>query len=118
MFIVLAIANMGVEVDDLQTNIDEILESVRKNGIETKEFEKLINIKENQLVNGLGSIFNVSFNLAQGHVFFGSADYINQELDLYRKVKPEDIKRVANTYLNPNSRVVLTYLPKSAQTTE
>jgi len=118
MFIILAIANMGVEVEDLQSNIDEILGSVRKNGIEAKEFEKLINIKENQLVNGLGSIFNVSLNLAQGHVFFGSAEYINTELDLYRKVKPEDIKRVANTYLDPNSRVVLTYLPKSAQTTE
>jgi predicted Zn-dependent peptidase len=30
-------------------------------------------------------------------------------------VTKEDIKRVANEYLNPNQRVVLYYLPKSQE---
>jgi zinc protease len=118
MFLILAIANMGVDSEDLNKAIDEVLATVKRNGIDENEFQKLINIKENQLVNSLGSVANISQQLAQGHVFYGGTDYINSQLDLYRKVKPEDIKRVAEKYLNPNSRVVLTYLPKSAQQTE
>ena len=118
MFLILAIANMGVDINELNTAIDEVLESVKANGLDQKEFDKLINIKENQLVNELGSVANISLTLAQGHVFYGGADAINSKLDLYRKVTPADIQRVAKKYLDPNSRVVLTYLPKSAQTTE
>jgi len=118
MFLILAIANMGVDVNDLNTAIDEVLESVKTNGIDQKEFEKLINIKENSLVNELGSVANISLTLAQGHVFYGGANSINSKLEMYRKVTIDDIQRVAKTYLNPNSRVVLTYLPKSAQTTQ
>ncbi len=118
MFLILAIANMGVEIEDLNSAIDGVLEGVKANGIESREFEKLINIKENQLINGLGSVAGISQRLAQGHVFYGGADHINRQLDEYRKVKPEDIKRVANKYLNADSRVVLKYLPKSEQTTE
>lgn len=118
MFLILAIANMGVEIEDLNSAIDEVLATVKQNGIDEKEFQKLINIKENQLVNGLGSVATISQRLAQSHVFYGGADYINTQLELFRKVKPEDIKNVAQKYLDSKSRVVLTYLPKSAQQTE
>lgn len=118
MFIILAIANMGVDIDALNEAIDEILVQVQENGIDEKEFEKLLNIKESQLVNNLGSVANISLDLAQAHVFNGGAEYINEQLEKFRKVKPEDIQRVAKEYLKMDSRVVLKYLPKSAQITE
>ncbi|MBW3470139.1 M16 family metallopeptidase [Arthrospiribacter ruber] len=118
MFIILAIANMGIEVEDLHTAVDEILAEVKENGISDNDFTKLLNIKETQYVNSLGSVANIAMELAQAHVFYGEADYINKKLEKYRAVKPEDIKRVANQYLTKDSRVVLNYLPKSAQTTE
>jgi predicted Zn-dependent peptidase len=118
MFIILAIANMGVDIDELNEAIDEILVQVQENGIDEEEFEKLLNIKESQLVNNLGSVANISLDLAQAHVFNGGADYINEQLEKFRKVKPEDIQRVAKEYLKLDSRVVLKYLPKSAQVTE
>jgi predicted Zn-dependent peptidase len=118
MFIILAIANMGVDIDELNEAIDEILVEVQQNGIDANEFEKLLNIKETQLVNNLGSVANISLDLAQAHVFNGGTDYINLQLEQFRKVKPEDIQRVAKEYLKKDSRVVLKYLPKSAQTTE
>jgi zinc protease len=118
MFIILAIANMGVDIDELNAAIDEVLIQVQKDGIDQKEFEKLLNIKETQLVNNLGSVANISLDLAQAHVFHGNADFINQQLEKYSNVKPEDIQRVANEYLKMDSRVVLKYLPKSSQSTE
>ena len=118
MFIILAIANLGVDIDELNVAIDEVLAQVQEKGIDKSEFEKLLNIKETQLVNNLGSVANISIDLAQAHVFHGSADYINQQLEKYSNVKPEDIQRVAKEYLNKDSRVVLKYLPKSSQPTE
>jgi len=56
--------------------------------------------------------------LAEAHVIFGDTNYINQAMDYYSKVTQEDIKRVANEYLNLDGRVVLYYLPKPQETTE
>lgn len=118
MFLVLAIANMGVDVDDLNVAIDEVLDQVKSNGIDSNDLQKLINIKENQVINGFGSVANVSQSLAQGHVFYGNADYVNTQLDLFRKVTADDVKRVAQKYLDKDSRVVLKYLPKPTDATE
>lgn len=118
MFLVLAIANMGVDVDDLNVAIDEVLDQVKTDGIDANDLQKLINIKENQIVNGFGSVANISQSLAQGHVFYGRADYVNTQLDLFRKVTAEDVKRVAQKYLDKDSRVVLKYLPKPTDATE
>lgn len=112
MFIVLAIANMGVDADDLNQSIDKLLEQVKAEGIDQNDFQKLINIKESELIGSLGSVTGISQKLSMGHVFYGGADYINRELDKYKAVKPEDIQRVAKKYLDKDSRVVLTYLPK------
>ena len=40
------------------------------------------------------------------------ANLINTELERYRKVGREDLRRVANQYFNKNARVVLYWLPK------
>ena len=40
----------------------------------------------------------------------GDTNRINKQLDIYRTITKEDIKRVANTYLNPNQRVEIKYL--------
>jgi len=112
MFLILGITNMGVEPDELHQDIDDLLVQVKENGISKEEFQKLINIKENNLVNSLGSVAGIAQNLIFSHVFYGDAGNINKQLEKYRAIKPEDLQRVANKYLDFNSRVVLTYLPK------
>ena len=48
-------------------------------------------------------------------MYFSDANLINTELERYRKVTREDLKRAANKYYNKNSRVVLYWLPKGQQ---
>ena len=48
-------------------------------------------------------------------MLYGDTDLINDEIEIYRNISREDIKRVANEYLNPNQRVVLEYLPEDKQ---
>lgn len=118
VFLMYALTNMGIEPKALESEMDGLLASVQKNGISENDFQKLQNIIENNLVSKNSSMAGIAQNLAEARVFYGGADYINQELDFYRKVKREDLQRVANQYLDINGRVVLYYMPKSAQAPE
>ena len=118
VFLMYAITNMGVETKDLEAEMDTLLKKVQEEGISDQNFQKLQNIIENDLVSKNSSMAGIAQNLAQAKVFFGNTDYINEELSHYRSVSQEDIKRVANEYLDFNGRVVLYYLPKISQPTE
>lgn len=115
VFIMYAITNMGVDPGELETEIDRLLTQVRNEGISESDFQKLQNIIENDLVSKNSSMEGIAQNLAEASVFYGGTNYVNEELDYFRKIKREDIQRVANDYLNLDSRVVLYYLPKSDQ---
>jgi zinc protease len=118
VFLMYAITNMGIEPKDLEAEMDGLLAQVQKNGISENDFLKLQNIVENNIVSQNSSMAGIAQNLAEAKVFFGNTNYINQTLDQYRKVKREDLQRVANQYLTLDGRVVLYYLPKSAQGAE
>jgi zinc protease len=70
---------------------------------------------ESQFVQQNSSTVGIAEQLANYHVYFGNANLINTEIDKYMKVTPADLQRVAKKYLNKENRVVLHYLPKSAQ---
>ena len=77
------------------------------------EFQKLRNKVENDFITGNSTMAGIAENLANYHVYFKDANLINTEIDRYMQVTPSDLKRVAQKYLTPQNRVVLTYLPKS-----
>jgi len=109
------ITNMGVEPTDLEDAMNEEINKVKNELISEEEFKKLQNQMENDFISGNASIRGLAENLANYHVYFGDANLINTEIDRYMKVTPEDIQRVAKTYLNDENRVVLYYLPKSQE---
>lgn len=115
LYIVFGIANMGVNVEDLEEAMDAEIEKMKTELISEKEFQKIRNQVESQFVQQNSSMVGIAEQLANYHVYFGDANYINTEIDRYMKVTREDIQRVAKKYLNKENRVVLHYLPKSAQ---
>jgi predicted Zn-dependent peptidase len=118
VFIMYGITNMGVEPKDLETEIDKLIKQVQDEGISDRDFAKLQNIIENNLVSGNSSMAGIAQNLAESHVIFGDTDFINKQMELYNKVTKADLQRVAKEYLDLDGRVVLYYLPKAAQPTE
>ena len=95
----------------MQAEIDK----VKNNLISENEFQKMRNQKEAEFVTSNSTDLGVAENLANYFVYFGDANLINTELDRYMKVTREDLKRVADKYLNADNRVVLYYLPKSME---
>lgn len=117
IFIMYGITNMGVEPKDLETEIDKLIMQVQEEGISDRDFEKLQNIMENNIVSGNSSMAGVAENLAEAHVIYGNTNYINKVMDAYSQVTKADLQRVANEYLTLDGRVVLYYLPKPAEET-
>lgn len=117
VFIALGIPNVGKTPEDLEAAMDAEVEKVKNELMGEREFQKLQNQIENRFVSSNGSVRGIAESLANYHVYFGDANLINNEIERYRKVTREDIQRVAKKYLTKDNRVVLYYLPKSAQQT-
>lgn len=107
-----AIAANGINLDDIQKEFDAQIELMKTELISQEEFEKVRNQFENNLVSSNASIAGVAENLANNHVYYGSASRTNTELENYMKVTREDILRVAQKYLTQDARIILHYLPK------
>jgi zinc protease len=54
----------------------------------------------------------IANSLARYHMLYGDTNLINNEIDIYRSITREEIREVANKYLNTNQRLVLEYLPE------
>ncbi len=111
----LGIANMGVDLAEVEAAMDAEVKKVQDELISEREFKKLQNQVENDFVSSNSRIAGIAESLANYHMYFGDANLINTEIDRYLNVTREDIQRVARKYYDKNNRVVLYYLPKSAQ---
>jgi zinc protease len=115
LYLVFGLANIGVDVDDLEKSMDAEIAKVKTEEIPGKEFQKIRNQMESQFVQQNSSMVGIAEQLANYHVYYGNSNLINTEIDRYMKVTRADIQRVAKKYLISENRVVLHYLPKSAQ---
>lgn len=113
--IMFSVANMGINAADLEKAMNDIIEDVQKNLISETEYQKIQNQMENDFVTSNNTVAGIAESLANYKMYFGDANLINTELERYRKVTREDLKRVANKYFNKNSRVVIYWLPKGQQ---
>lgn len=106
------IANMGVDVSDLEKAMDEQVNKVVAEGVTKDELTKAKNSIENDFVSQNSRVLGIVENLANYHVYFGDANLINTEINRYMKVSLDDIKKVAKKYLVKENRLVLHYLPE------
>ena len=109
-----AFTNMGIDPADLESGMNAEIVKVQQELISEREFAKLKNQFENQIVASNQRLSSRAENLATNYTYFKNSDLINTEQQRYLAVTREDLKRVANQYLIPANRVVLYYLPKSS----
>lgn len=111
--LVLGITNMGVAIEDLEAAMDKEIDSLLENGVSDEEMEIVKNKIETEFYSDNSKVGGISESLAQFHVYFGSADMINKQMDKFLAVTKEDILRVAKKYYVKDNRIVLHYVPKS-----
>ena len=110
-FLVFGLVNQGVTTDQLLNAVDEEIEKLKKEGITQKELDVQINKLEKTFVDSNSTVEGVAESLSDYYLFYHDTNLINTEIDIYRSITTEDVKRVANQYLNQNQRVRLTVTP-------
>lgn len=101
-----------VSLDDLVKEMDEEITKIQTELISEKAYQKLQNQFENNYVNSNSSVVGIANSLARYSSMYGDVNLINNEIDIYRSITREEIREVANKYLNKNQRLILEYLPK------
>ena len=100
-------------LETLITEIDEEVSKIQRELISEKDYQKLQNQFESEFVNSNSTIEGIANSLAEYYVFYdGDTNLINKELDLYKSISREEIRNVAQKYLNTNQRLELHYLPE------
>lgn len=114
LMLFIGIASPGNDINKVENQIYEEIEKLIKDGVSDEELQKAKNITESQFVNSKKIVAEKAQELARFFSYYGDATIINTELEQFKKVTKEDIKRVAKMFLETKNKVVLTYLPKTS----
>lgn len=115
MYVVFGLPQGDNKLGDLVSEMDEEIVKIQNELISDRDYQKLLNKFENGFVNSNASVEGIANSLARYHMLYGDTSLINNEIDIYRSITREEIRDVANKYLNPNQRLVLEYLPESKE---
>lgn len=112
MYLIFGLPVGETSLETLVSEAEEEIAKVRTDLISEKDYQKLQNKFENRFVNSNSSVEGIAGSLATNYLLYGDTSLINKEIEIYRSITREEMKAVANKYLNPNQRVVIDYLPE------
>jgi len=101
VWVAFGIVNQGVSVEHLDSLIGQQLDSVRANGVTPEELDKAKNILRAGFIDNRETTLGKAEELHHYLLFHEALDEINSDLGRILAVTSDDVKRVANTYLDP-----------------
>lgn len=113
--ILVDIPNGDTDVKDLQKALFQEIDKVVNNGVTEEELKKAKNIEEANTIMSNKNTLTKAMTIAKYWAYYNDPDMINTEIDKYLSVTQEDIKRVAKKYLGTDNKVILTYMPATAE---
>ncbi|RCL69437.1 MAG: insulinase family protein [Cryomorphaceae bacterium] len=111
-YLMIAFPVGDTSLDKLMSTMDEEIEKIKSELITEREYEKVKNQFEVQFIQSNTRIEGIANSLARSHMLYGDINVVNDQINIYRSITREEIKEVANKYLNKNQRVEVDYLPK------
>ena len=112
-FVIRIRTNAGVNLEDVYTRILDVLDQFEHFVIDERDMLRIKNSQEIGFYEGIASVLNKSFQLAQFNVFRGDPGLLNEEVNRILAVTEADIKRVFKKYIHGLPHVAVNILPKS-----
>jgi len=112
LFVVVATAQQGTTVEELQKALDEELAGVIEKGFRDDEMQRVKNQIEAQQVRELQSVESLADTFNRAAVQFKDPGYINREPEIYAAITRKQVESIAQTYIKNENRIVLHYLPE------
>ncbi|MCH7618288.1 MAG: insulinase family protein [Candidatus Marinimicrobia bacterium] len=120
-FMVRATARAGHTLDELEEVINEEIALLKSESPSEREIQRMVNQVEASFISQLERIGGFGGKADRlNHYYYqtGEPDYFNTDLNRYRSLTPESVKRAAQDYLI-DARVVISVIPeKTTDTSE
>ena len=114
LFIVSGVMKGSLPGTDAEPLMDGVISEVQTNGVTKEEVDIAVRQLTVQLVDSVRTPYGVAQVIGTVQMVLGDADKFIEDFTKYLKVTPEDVKRVAAKYLNPNNRSIVTVVPEAA----
>jgi zinc protease len=107
VWVTYGIVNQGVSADRIDSLLAAELDTIRANGVTAGELEKAKNLLRSGFIANRETTMGKAEELHHYLTFHSSIDEINTDLERVLAVTTDDLKRVANTYLDPKNLTVV-----------
>jgi zinc protease len=92
--------------------IFESLKLFEEEGISEKDLERIKAGQETSFYNGISSVLNKGFQLANYNEYAGSPSFIEEDIANIQAVTIEDVLRVYETYIKDKPYIATSFVPK------
>ena len=107
VWVTYGIVNQGVSADRMDSLLAAQLDTIRANGVTAAELEKAKNLLRSGFIANRETTMGKAEELHHYFTFHNSIDEINTDLERVLAATTDDLKRVANTYLDPKNLTVV-----------
>jgi zinc protease len=114
LFYAVAIVQPGRKPEEVQKELLATLDRVKTEGVTAEELNRAKRQWARDYILGRETVQQKALHLAHAVVIHNDIKTADGEFDLFQNVTLADVQRVAKTYFTPESRMLLTILPKGA----
>jgi zinc protease len=114
MLVLWATASPGNEPEQLETLLWSELEAIGRGEASEEEIRRAVTGVESRQLVSLQQVGERADQLSMFATLFDDPERINTELERYRAVEADHVRRFGLEYLRHDNAAVLTYLPRSA----
>lgn len=115
LFAFILLANMGIELEELETASYEELQRIVDEGVPQAELDKVIAGIRSSGILGLETALGLSGSIQSANYYFGDPQLVFTGINRYESVTSADIQRVAAEYLEANDRHVFNVVLSEAE---
>jgi zinc protease len=114
LFYAVAIVQPGQTPADTERALIEEFERFRREPVSERELQRSKNQFARDYITSRETNQDKASHLAHAVVIHGDVGTADGEFDIFTNITTADVQRVAQTYFTPESRLVITILPKAA----
>ena len=111
-FVISVTANPGVNLNDVESAINEAFAKFDKDRVTAKDLERVKAGIETGFYNRISSVQGKAFNLAEYNVYTGDPAFYKKDIENYMAVTINDVMDVYNRYIKGHNFVATSFVPK------